>query len=99
MWVHGKKHGRGKLSYVTGGFYDGDFVDDIKTGDCFVQYSSRDTFKGQYKDGKKNGFGVSLLSSGDSYEGEFLDDLCHGHGILRKYVYSTYDYLLIIDAD
>lgn len=50
--------------------YDGDWVDDKRTGKGNCVIRGRETYSGQWKDGKFHGRGVHCDARGDVYDGE-----------------------------
>ena len=67
-------------------FYEGDYVDGLKSGFGTYYYKNGDRYTGNYKEGKKHGQGKFKWKSGDLYEGEYLNDLKHGKG---KYFFPS----------
>ena len=97
----GHKHGKGKLEYVNGDVYDGDWVMDTWHGKAMFVNSKGDVYDGgasliskfpydisiEYRNNKKNGFGkIVYYATGDRYEGNWVDDIREGYG---KYVYTS----------
>ena len=80
--VSSLRHGKGKMVYDmeprAGGVYQGDWVDDVRSG--FGTYSGADggVYTGEWKLNKNHGMGKAIFPSGDSIVGEFYDHFPHG---------------------
>ncbi len=74
--------GKGKLTFVNGESYEGDFVAGEMTGYGTYIYSPAigDKYEGFLKNGKREGKGKYTWSDGSYYEGGFKDDMKHGEG-------------------
>ncbi|XP_039104225.1 MORN repeat-containing protein 1 isoform X2 [Hyaena hyaena] len=82
-WKGGKKHGRGKLLFKDGGYYEGEFVDGEITGEgCRIWASSGNTYSGQFVLGEPQGHGVMKYKAGGYYEGELSHGVREGYGHL-----------------
>ncbi|XP_010626192.1 MORN repeat-containing protein 1 [Fukomys damarensis] len=82
-WKGGKKHGRGKLLFKDGSYYEGDFVDGEITGQgCQHWACSGNTYSGQFVLGEPQGHGIITYRAGGRYEGELCCGLREGQGIL-----------------
>ncbi|KAM9707175.1 MORN repeat-containing protein 1 isoform 1-T1 [Dama dama] len=82
-WRGGKKHGRGKLLFKDGSYYEGDFVDGEITGEgCRHWALTGNTYTGQFVLGEPQGHGVMKYQAGGHYEGELFHGLREGHGCL-----------------
>ncbi|XP_029805816.1 MORN repeat-containing protein 1 isoform X2 [Suricata suricatta] len=82
-WKGGKKHGRGKLLFKDGGYYEGEFVDGEITGEGRrVWASSGDTYSGQFVLGEPQGHGIMKYKAGGYYEGELSHGAREGYGHL-----------------
>nr|KAF6268165.1 MORN repeat containing 1 [Myotis myotis] len=74
-WKGGKTHGRGKLLFKDGSYYEGQFADgEIMGRGCRHWAASGNTYSGQFVFGEPQGHGVMEYKAGGRYEGE----LCHG---------------------
>ncbi|XP_043341674.1 MORN repeat-containing protein 1 isoform X3 [Cervus canadensis] len=100
-WRGGKKHGRGKLLFKDGSYYEGDFVDGEITGEgcrhwaltghgCLVDADGQ-VYLGSFHDNKRHGRGRMIFRNGDEYEGNWVRDQRQGHGMLRLVDGSTYE--------
>lgn len=63
-------------------FYDGNYVNGLKSGFGTYYYKNGNRYTGNYKNGKEHGRGKYKWKSGHLYEGEYLNGLRHGKGIL-----------------
>ncbi|XP_006934290.4 MORN repeat-containing protein 1 isoform X1 [Felis catus] len=82
-WKGGKKHGRGKLLFKDGGYYEGEFTDGEITGEgCRIWASSGNTYSGQFVLGEPQGRGVMKYKAGGCYEGELSHGMREGYGRL-----------------
>ncbi|XP_019567618.2 MORN repeat-containing protein 1 isoform X2 [Rhinolophus sinicus] len=82
-WRGGKTHGRGKLLFKDGSYYEGEFVDGEIMGEgCRLWVSSGNTYSGQFVLGEPQGHGTMKYKAGGCYEGEFSRGLREGHGYL-----------------
>jgi hypothetical protein len=90
-WKLNKKHGEGLYKYKYGGYYYGNFVDDLPSGQGCKVYSSGNKYTGQFNSGKKQGNGEMCFKNGDLYEGEWDNDNMQGQG---KYTWVTGDYFV-----
>uniref|UniRef100_A0A8C9IYH2 MORN repeat containing 1 n=2 Tax=Panthera tigris TaxID=9694 RepID=A0A8C9IYH2_PANTA len=82
-WKGGKKHGRGKLLFKDGGYYEGEFTDGEITGEgCRIWASSGNTYSGQFVLGEPQGRGVMTYRAGGCYEGELSHGVREGYGRL-----------------
>ena len=73
------KHGRGKIEYLDGRIYDGEWHENKMHGNGLMVYPSGDSYEGEFVDDKANGFGKYYNSTrGDRFEGYFLNDNPHG---------------------
>ena len=61
----GNRHGKGKMTYETGNYYEGGFVDDKYHGVKGVyHWSDKDEYEGSWKDGERNGIGIFRYADG-----------------------------------
>ncbi|XP_032969264.1 MORN repeat-containing protein 1 isoform X3 [Rhinolophus ferrumequinum] len=82
-WRGGKTHGRGKLLFKDGSYYEGEFVDGEIMGEgCRLWASSGNTYSGQFVLGEPQGHGIMKYKAGGRYEGELSRGLREGHGCL-----------------
>ena len=63
----GNNHAYGKLSYIDGGNYEGDWHHGRKEGHGIQTYANGDKYEGFYKDGKRHGPGI-IQEKGKQYK-------------------------------
>ena len=75
-------HGYGKLTFLSGEYYEGDFVYGQMTGYGVYVYASviGDRYEGNMKNGKRSGQGKYTWADGSYYEGGFDNDMKNGSG-------------------
>ena len=77
QWRYGKMHGNGKITFKHGGFYEGDWADNMMTGRGKRLYTRDD-------DEADLEFGIKFCrKNGLLYIGEMVDGYRHGRG--RQY--------------
>nr|KAF6268166.1 MORN repeat containing 1 [Myotis myotis] len=82
-WKGGKTHGRGKLLFKDGSYYEGQFADgEIMGRGCRHWAASGNTYSGQFVFGEPQGHGVMEYKAGGRYEGELCHGMREGHGRL-----------------
>lgn len=82
-WVHDKKHGSAKITFVNG-VYEGDMMNDVKEGVGVYSYKNGDVYEGSWKDNKKHGVGVYRFAGGRGfYKGTWVNGLKDNIGILE----------------
>lgn len=75
----GGKHGAGKITYISGNEYQGQFHNGLKHGKGqFIYASNQSVYKGQWKDDLKHGQGIQTWTTGAKYEGKFHQNKKHG---------------------
>ena len=63
--VSGERVGNGKMTYVNGNYYEGNFVDDEFHGDKGVyHWFDGDEYEGGWKDGERHGVGIFRSADG-----------------------------------
>ncbi|XP_039223418.1 MORN repeat-containing protein 1 isoform X3 [Crotalus tigris] len=83
QWKRGKKHGRGKLLFKDGSYYEGEFADGEIVGHGLRYWASTgNTYSGQFLFGELHGHGVFHYGNGGRYEGEFCYGIREGYGSL-----------------
>jgi len=95
MWLSGQPHGRGKLSWPDGTYYEGEFVQGAFQGFGVMSWpaatlgaSADKVYEGDWQEGKMCGYGKMRYPDGDEYIGHFEDDVRSGHGTLKSLVPS-----------
>lgn len=77
-----KKHGKGVLTLPeNGGWYEGQFHEDMKHGVGKYSYPSGSMYDGEWVDDLQNGHGKESWPDGSVFEGYFNNGAKHGHGI------------------
>ncbi|XP_054576424.1 MORN repeat-containing protein 1 isoform X1 [Eptesicus fuscus] len=83
-WRGGKTHGRGKLLFKDGSYYEGEFADgEIMGRGCRHWAHTGNTYSGQFVFGEPQGHGVMEYKAGGRYEGELSHGVREGHGCLE----------------
>ncbi|CAK6440514.1 unnamed protein product [Pipistrellus nathusii] len=82
-WKGGKTHGRGKLLFKDGSYYEGEFADgEIMGRGCRHWAHTGNTYSGQFVFGEPQGQGVMEYRAGGRYEGELSHGVREGRGCL-----------------
>ncbi len=82
MVVNGVKEGPGKLFYIDGAFYEGDFKNDEISGEGKISSSNgKFEYIGEFIKGEKHGLGVEK-NENTLYEGYFHHNEKSGEGRL-----------------
>lgn len=78
---NGKQEGKGKLTFVSGNVYEGDFKDGLKHGKgVFIGKGKK--YEGEYVEGKKHGYGEYTDTDGSIYKGNYSKNNKSGKGML-----------------
>jgi hypothetical protein len=75
------ENGKGKVEWLGGHTYLGDFKDGLFNGKGKFVYKQGDYYEGDYKDGSEDGKGKYVWNDGKYYEGDFKDGEFNGKGI------------------
>eukprot|EP00921_Rhytidocystis_pertsovi_P016487 GHVQ01026017.1.p1 GENE.GHVQ01026017.1~~GHVQ01026017.1.p1 ORF type:complete len:278 (+),score=37.95 GHVQ01026017.1:236-1069(+) len=79
----GRRHGWGVYSYWTRKeLYDGEWMDDRKTGYGTYRFRNGDLYSGEWLDDVQHGRGISVQNEYNRYEGLFFGGRRHGVGML-----------------
>ncbi|XP_035881098.1 MORN repeat-containing protein 1 isoform X1 [Phyllostomus discolor] len=82
-WRGGKTHGRGKLLFKDGSYYEGEFADGEIAGEgCRHWAATGNTYSGRFVLGEPQGHGVMTYGAGGCYEGAMSRGMREGHGCL-----------------
>ena len=82
----GKRHGKGKMTYLDGSFYKGEWKNDQRHGKGKMVYANGGSYDGDWKDDKMHGEGhFKCCSNKCHYDGAFKEDKKHGKGV---HIYS-----------
>jgi hypothetical protein len=89
----GNRHGKGKVTYTNGDYYEGGFVDDKFHGDKGVyHWFDGDEYEGGWKDGERHGVGKFTNADG-TVEISMYEGVAKGEGVLwsadRKTAHKT----------
>ncbi len=96
-WLSYSTGERGKLKngniieYSDGSVYEGELIDNIRSGFGKLTYANGDEYTGMFVNDKKNGQGTIVYKNGDKYEGNFIDGKRSGNGLLTYADGSTYN--------
>ncbi len=93
---NGNRHRRGKMTYVSGGYYEGDFVDDEFHGDNGIyRWADGDEHEGGWKDGERHGVGIFRSADGTVGYSMYDVGMPQGEGVSwcadRKTAHKTMD--------
>ena len=86
-WCDDKKNGRGRILYVNGTLYEGDFKNDEYHGYGTLKAQARyyddvSEYVGGFENGIKHGKGKETKESGEIYDGDFVKGVRKGFGSL-----------------
>ena len=76
------RQGRGLLRFASGGFYEGEFAENIFNGQGARLYASGTYYEGEFLDGEFHGQGKLRFIDGTTQEGTFAKGVLHGNGIV-----------------
>ena len=77
-----KLTGKGKITFVNGDVYEGDYQNGYLCGHGKMTYISGNVYEGEWRDDKTNGKGKVVFSNGIQYTGDFVDNKRHGKGTI-----------------
>ena len=80
QFKHGKREGKGKLSFDDGNYYEGNFKNDKFDGEGYFKFNDGREYKGNWKENEMNGEGVFIWNENQKYEGQYKDSRREGHG-------------------
>ncbi|XP_060548844.1 radial spoke head 10 homolog B2-like [Pantherophis guttatus] len=89
QWVEGKRHGKGTIYYNEAGssWYEGDFVNNVKSGWGVRRYKSGNIYEGQWERDLRHGEGrMRWLTSNQEYTGMWVNGIQHGQGTHTWYL-------------
>lgn len=92
----GQRHGNGKMTYVSGNYYEGGFVEDKFHCDKGVyHWSDGDEYEGAWAEGERNGIGIFRAANGSVEYSTFEKGSHVGEGLWwspdRRKAYSLVD--------
>ena len=76
----GKREGKGLFIWANGQRYQGDWINDVSTGQATVDFINGDHYEGAVEKATPNGLGSMRYASGDTYQGHFQAGEPHGSG-------------------
>lgn len=79
----GRPHGKGRLVYRTGEWFDGTFADGLPNGHGVHLDVAGNRYEGEFVDGRFEGRGRYAAATGDIYTGPFAGGLKHGRGTTK----------------
>ncbi|XP_015281671.1 PREDICTED: radial spoke head 10 homolog B-like [Gekko japonicus] len=88
-WFEGKRHGKGTIYYNREGssWYEGDFVNNIKSGWGIRCYKSSNIYEGQWERDVRHGEGrMRWLTTNQEYTGQWVNGIQHGYGTHTWYL-------------
>lgn len=88
-WLNGKKHGQGRLSFGSDGFYEGSFAEGEISGKGRQELNGW-SYEGEFLQGQKHGEGTLIRADGGSYTGGWAEGKYSGHGALTLPSGETY---------
>lgn len=75
-----KRSGQGKMFYINGATYAGEWAVGLKQGYGTYNWSTGKSYSGYWDNDKKSGQGIITLPNGEKYSGEFSNDNYNGKG-------------------
>ena len=84
----------GKYTWTNGDIYEGEWVNNKRTGKGKYTWVSGDVYEGDFVDGKRTGYGKCTWLNGNGfkfYEGEWLNGDMHGTGTMTFYGGDIYE--------
>ncbi|MBK7393758.1 MAG: hypothetical protein IPI64_10740 [Chloracidobacterium sp.] len=84
-------NGKGKMVYVIGDVYEGDFVKGKKSGKGILTYKNGDIYVGEFISDRKEGQGTLTFKDGAVYVGQFGIDLFYLNGKMKYANGDIYD--------
>eukprot|EP00929_Paragymnodinium_shiwhaense_P065356 TRINITY_DN32774_c0_g1_i1.p1 TRINITY_DN32774_c0_g1~~TRINITY_DN32774_c0_g1_i1.p1 ORF type:complete len:447 (-),score=78.08 TRINITY_DN32774_c0_g1_i1:514-1854(-) len=81
QWKSDHAHGRGRYHSEEDGItYDGEWLQDQKSGDAVEKWRDGTVYEGQFLRDMKHGYGTYKSATGITYEGHFVEDKMEGKG-------------------
>jgi uncharacterized C2H2 Zn-finger protein len=72
--VENKKHGNGKMIYISGKIYEGQWKNGKKDGNGKMIYTNGDVYEGEWKNNKRQGNGILIHKDGTEEKGNWEND-------------------------
>ena len=88
--VRGKREGFGKLTQMDGTILEGEWKDDVFTGQGKMELNTGITLTGTFLEGRGHGK-VKEVSSEGTYEGMYARGRRNGHGVMKHADGSSYE--------
>eukprot|EP00970_Alexandrium_tamarense_P019159 scaffold13659_cov193-Alexandrium_tamarense.AAC.2 len=79
--ARGKRTGHGVMTYESNSVYDGEFVDDVYSGEGNYRWSDGDSYQGQWKDGERHGKGIFRSATGAVEYSMYENGTATGEGV------------------
>ena len=100
---YGERHGKGNLKYSKYrennsfeekyDYYEGQWVNNIKEGKCFMLFKNGDKYNGEWSNNLRNGQGeLKKYGKWDNYVGEWSEGWKKSSGIWNPYTYFNGTY-------
>ena len=83
-------NGKGKMKYLNGNVYNGEWIQGVQQGSGLMQYYNEDVYDGKWQDGERHGDGIYTWKDERQYKGAYKNDLRDGEGIFAGWVDLTY---------
>ena len=77
-----KPHGKGKVFYVNGDVYEGDFVKGLRSGQGTYIFKDGEKYVGSFLEDRHHGNGTYFFADGRRYEGDWENDFQQGNGTM-----------------
>ena len=78
----GERHGQGKMTYDSGNYYEGGFVNDQFEGDKGIyHWADGDEYEGSWKDGERHGVGIFRSADGTTEYSTYENGAAKGDGV------------------
>jgi hypothetical protein len=85
-------HGKGKIIYNNGGWYNGEFGFGKRNGKGKFQSADGSWYDGEWLNDNRHGTGKYQYASGDWYDGKWRNNKRHGYGQFYSVMYKRTDY-------
>jgi len=87
----GHFHGQGRLTFLNGDMYEGNFEVDKRDGFGCYKWKDGRQYRGEFSDNKRHGQGTFLYPNDDIYEGAFVHGKREGYGRFVFHNGSVYE--------
>jgi hypothetical protein len=82
-------NGKGTYQFVNGNKYEGEWIDDFKSGYGVLHYANGEKYEGFWENDKAHGKGTLTYIHGDKYVGDFRNACKHGQ--VRAHLVTVYN--------